>query len=123
MSSSHRELVAWQRAMDLAHEIHVATRSFPKSEIYGLVSQLRRAAVAIPSNIAEGHGRGSAPEFARFLGIARGSLREVETQLELAHRFGYLPATAFSALIEHANATGRVLTGLITSKRLVGASL
>jgi four helix bundle protein len=85
----YRDLRAWQHAMGLVTEIYRATRSFPKDEIYGLVSQLRRAAVSIPSNLAEGHGRNSRNEFRQFIGHARGSVSEVETQIGIAKNLGY----------------------------------
>jgi len=80
----YRELSAWQKAMDLAESIYQATRTFPREEQYGLTSQLRRAVISISSNIAEGQGRRSTGEFRQFLGNARGSLFEVETQVLLA---------------------------------------
>jgi four helix bundle protein len=88
--SGHRDLAAWQEAMHLAKLIYEATAGFPKEEQYGLVSQMRRAAVSIPSNIAEGAGRGGEKEFRQFLMIARGSLSELETQVLLAQQFGFL---------------------------------
>jgi four helix bundle protein len=90
MSSSYRDLRVWQKSMDLAEHVYRLTENFPRAEIYGLTSQLRRAAVSIPSNIAEGQGRTSKGEFRLFLGNARGSLLEVETQLMLANRMAYL---------------------------------
>ena len=83
---SHRDLIVWQKAMDLVVLIYKATEAFPKHELYGLTSQLRRAAASIPANIAEGQGRRSKPEFCQFLGNARGSLLELDTHLELALR-------------------------------------
>ena len=83
---SFRDLLVWQKAMDLADSVYDVTAVFPKEEVYGMVSQLRRAAVSIPSNIAEGQGRNSTGEFLHFLGIAFGSLCEVETQIELSLR-------------------------------------
>jgi four helix bundle protein len=85
---SYRELIAWQKAMDFVTEVYRATRTFPKEEIYGMTSQLRRAAVSIPSNIAEGQGRQTTGEFRQFLGHARGSLLETETQIVLSERLG-----------------------------------
>ena len=85
----HRDLVAWQEAMAFAREVYRVTRSFPGHEQFSLTSQVRRAAISIPSNIAEGAARESAREFVRFLGIARGSLAEVETQLLLAADLDY----------------------------------
>ncbi|NMA40457.1 MAG: four helix bundle protein [Lentisphaerae bacterium] len=87
---SYKDLIVWQKAMDLAVMIYLVTKSFPKDEQYGLASQLRRAAVSLPSNIAEGHARTSTAEFKNFLSIARGSLAEVETQLLIAVRLNYL---------------------------------
>lgn len=87
-----KELKIWQRAMDIAERIYLITRAFPKEELYGISSQLRRAAISIPSNIAEGAGRGTNPDFKRFLGMANGSINEVETQLILAGRLGLLDA-------------------------------
>nr|WP_275690546.1 four helix bundle protein [Luteibacter jiangsuensis] len=84
MSRPHHRLLVWQRAMKLAHRIYVLTRELPEDERFGLVSQLRRAAVSVPSNIAEGACRGSRKEMERFLMIARGSLGELDTQLRLA---------------------------------------
>ena len=84
MAQSFRELVVWQRAMELTVAIYRLTRDFPREEQFGLTSQIRRSAVSIPSNIAEGQGRVSTGEFRQFLGMARGSNCEVETQLEIA---------------------------------------
>jgi four helix bundle protein len=90
MVQSYRDLVAWNKAMELVTEIYRVTRNFPKEELFGLMSQLRRAAVSIPSNIAEGKGRLSKGEFRQFLGNARGSLAEVETQILIAQNLSYL---------------------------------
>jgi four helix bundle protein len=108
----YRDLRAWQHAMDLVTQIYRVTRTFPKDEVYGLVSQLRRAAVSIPSNLAEGHGRNSRNEFRQFIGQARGSLSEVETQLEIAKNLGYINAETLAALMTQAEAVGKMLTGL-----------
>lgn len=108
----YRDLETWQNAMELVKGVYVATRHFPKDELYGLTSQLRRAAVSIPSNIAEGCGRNSRNELRHFLGQARGSLAEVETQLELARSLGYLDSVAATALLSKAAQLGRMLTGL-----------
>jgi four helix bundle protein len=110
----YRDLRAWQQAMELVTEIYRNTRAFPKEELYGLVSQLRRATVSIPSNIAEGHGRNSKGEFRQFIGQARGSLSEVETQLEIAKKLGYLAEDAVDALMSQTEAVGKMLTGLRT---------
>jgi four helix bundle protein len=87
---SFHDLVVWQKAMELVTEIYKASQSFPKEELFGLTSQIRRAAVSIPSNIAEGRGKSSAGEFQQFLSHAKGSLAEVETQLLIAINLGYL---------------------------------
>jgi len=113
--TDYSQLETWQRAMDLAVAVHHATRSYPNDELYGLVSQTRRSAVSIPSNIAEGQGRGSRREFARFLSVSRGSLSELETQVLLAQRFGYPGTEASQALIEESRTVGRLLNGLIRS--------
>ncbi len=89
-SSAFRDLIVWQKAMDLAVDIYRLTKLLPKEETYGLSDQMRRAAVSIPSNIAEGQGRITAKEFIRFLAMARGSLCELSTQLELCERLDYL---------------------------------
>jgi four helix bundle protein len=113
--ATYRELIAWQRAMDLAAQIYKATEALPKNEEYGLKSQLRRAAVSVPSNIAEGQGRQSTGEFVQFLGHARGSLLEIETQVLLGNRLGFFDAATTEALLEQSSATAKVLNGLITS--------
>jgi four helix bundle protein len=87
---SHKDLKVWQESMTLVTQIYKISEDFPKHEIYGLSSQIRRAAISIPSNIAEGAGRKGENEFTRFLYIALGSLSEVETQLEISHRLGYI---------------------------------
>ena len=91
---SHRELIVWQRALELCTAIYATTAKFPSEERFALVSQMRRAAVSIPSNIAEGHGRLTTSEYRHFLGIARGSLKELETQILIAQRLGYLSKSA-----------------------------
>ena len=108
----HRGLVAWQKAMELVTEIYRVTRDFPKDELYGLVSQLRRAAVSVPSNLAEGYGRNSRKEFHQFVGVARGSLAEVETQIEIAKNLHYVSQESCSELLSRVDEVGRVLTGL-----------
>ena len=90
MSRTYRELLVWQKAKQLATLVYRATESFPRSELFGLTSQIRRAAISIPSNIAEGQGRLTKKEFRHFLGQARGSILELETQLGIAHDLGYL---------------------------------
>jgi len=103
---SYRQLIAWQKAMDLPKRF-IASRSFPKEELYGITSRLRRAVISIPSNIAEGQGRQSTGEFRQFLGNARGSLLEVESQLLLAQRFQYLTGEAAEILLAKSADVGR----------------
>ena len=88
--NSHKDLLVWQKSVDMVTRIYTATKRWPKEELYGLTSQIRRAAVSIPSNIAEGAGRTGQKEFSRFLSIALGSLAEVETQILIAARLGFL---------------------------------
>jgi four helix bundle protein len=111
----YQDLIVWQKAMDLALMVYEATEIFPQIEVFGLTNQLRRAAVSIPSNIAEGQGRETTRDFLRFLGIARGSLQELETQLILASRLRYIDETGKGALFEVAEETGRLLSGLMKS--------
>ena len=91
MNKPHKNLNLWKSAMDLVLKVYKGTKRFPGSEAYGLINQIRRAAVSIPSNIAEGAGRRTKKEFIQFLFVARGSLSELETQLEIANRLGYFP--------------------------------
>jgi four helix bundle protein len=114
MSASYKDLIVWQKAMSLAEEVYRQTRDFPREEQFGLVSQLRRAAVSVPSNIAEGQGRLNPGEFRQFLGQARGSLLEVRTQAELATRLGYLPEPGHNKVQEQAQEVLRLLNGLIS---------
>jgi four helix bundle protein len=110
--AGYRDLVAWQRAMRLVKEIYRATEAFPKHELYGLAGQIRRAAVSIPSNLAEGATRNSRREFHQFIGTARGSLAELETQVEIARDLGYVQQACAEDLLVHLNQLGRMLTGL-----------
>jgi four helix bundle protein len=89
MGSSYRDLTVWQRSIELSVAIYDLTRKFPTEDLYGLTSQLRRAAVSVASNIAEGYGRASRPDFRRFVAIARGSVLEFQTQLIIAGRLGF----------------------------------
>lgn len=111
----YRELIVWQRSMDLVVEVYRRTDGFPKSEAFGLTNQMRRAAVSVPSNIAEGQGRSTAKDFAHFLHIARGSLHELETQACIAHRLGYLPDDAAADIAGRTAEVARILNGLIRS--------
>jgi four helix bundle protein len=109
---NYRDLIAWQKSMDFVEAVYRATAGFPKEELYGLVSQLRRCSVSIPSNIAEGQGRGSDPDFARLLWIAHGSVREAETQVLIAARLGFISSPDADRLLRQASEIGRLITGL-----------
>jgi four helix bundle protein len=115
MGRSYKDLVAWQKAMELVTATYRASANFPKDELFGLTSQLRRAAVSIPSNIAEGQGRLSEKEFRYFLGQSRGSLMEVETQLQIAQNLGYLNDDDLPDLLHRCAEVGRILNGLIAA--------
>ena len=113
MSVRHyRDLLVWQKAMDLATRCYEATREFPREELYGLTLQIRKAASSIPSNIAEGKARGGDKEFQYFLRVARGSLAELETLLEISHRTGLLHPELLASLMSLADEIGRMLWGL-----------
>jgi four helix bundle protein len=112
---SHRDLIVWQKAMELVVSVYAATESFPKTELYGLTSQIRRCAASIPANIAEGQGRRLAGEFLQFLGNARGSLLELDTHLEIARRLGMLSEEVHLALMEQLIEVRKLLNGLMRS--------
>ena len=111
--SGHENYAAWQVAMDLAAEIYRLVKLLPKEEKYTLGDQLRRAAISVPSNIAEGQARGTTREFVRFLYIARGSVAEIETQLLLAVRVSYLSKEQTNNAMDLCTRSGKLLTGLI----------
>jgi four helix bundle protein len=111
----HQDLRVWQAAMVLVERVYAATSTFPTDERFGLTAQVRRAVVSVPSNIAEGRGRGSDAEFVRYCSIAYGSLMEVETQLELARRLGFLSEVAASELGNLTGEVGRMLNALRSS--------
>ena len=108
---SYKDLELWKKSMDLVVDIYKLTKDFPSQEKFGLISQIRRAAVSIPSNIAEGSSRNNTKEFIQFLYIANGSLSEIETQLEIASRLGYL--TTFETLIVNIKYIRKLMGGLI----------
>jgi four helix bundle protein len=112
---SFRDIIAWQKAMNLSVAIYRITESFPDSEKFGLVSQLRRASVSIPSNIAEGHALRGIGNFTRCLRIALGSLNEVQTQLELAQRVKLIDKKSFDDTDQQTQEVCKILTALITS--------
>jgi four helix bundle protein len=113
----HKKLRAFELADELAISIYKATKTFPREEQFGLASQLRRAAVSVPSNIVEGCARHSEADYVRFLDVAFGSCQEVEYQISLAHRLGYLPIDDFEALNTKCGEAAKVLNGLIRSLR------
>ena len=118
MTQGYRDLVVWQQAMDVAVETYRLTSSFPKEEMFGLTSQMRRAAVSIASNIAEGEGRKSKNEFSHFLGIALGSKSELETQLILSERVNLLKTTDTEPIKKSLYDIGKMLTAL---RRKIGS--
>ena len=111
----YRDLIAWQKAMDLVVLIYEATEKFPPRERFGLTNQVRRAAVSIPSNIAEGQGRHATRDFLRYLSMAYGSLQEVETQLIIASRLNYLEERLQAPLFNLTAETARLINGLMSS--------
>ena len=113
MKESYRDLLVWQRSIDLVFDVYKVTDAFPDRERYGLCSQIRRASVSIPSNIAEGKGRITDGEYRQFLGNARGSLCELETQIEIAHRLGFLGAGQKDDILGRLQEIGRSLSSLI----------
>jgi four helix bundle protein len=116
----HQKLEAWSRAIELVTDIYKSTEDFPKEERYGLTGQIRRAAVSIPANLAEGAGRRSQKEFAHFLSNSQGSASELETELIIAHRLGYLDERTFARLIQQLERIGRLITGLV--RHITGGS-
>ena len=117
MNKPHKNLNAWSDAVDLAQQIYRVTERFPSNEQFGLTSQIRRAAVSIPSNIAEGAARQTKKEFLNFLHIAKGSLSELDTQLEIARRLEYLDQARWETLDERLERIDRMLSGLVRSLR------
>ena len=115
MAQHYKDLIAWQKAMDLVHAVYNITEDFPKRETYSLTDQIRRAAVSIPSNIAEGQAHYSNREFLHYLRHSRGSLAELGTQLIIAQRQNYLLESRASELLKRADELSRILSGLINS--------
>ncbi|MCC6125445.1 MAG: four helix bundle protein [Pirellulales bacterium] len=111
----YRELIVWQKAIALVEATYRATNDFPKTEIYALTNQIRRAAVSIPSNIAEGQGRNSTRDFLHFLSVAQGSLMELETQITIAERLGYFANSQEKSLLDSTAEVSRMLSGLRNS--------
>ena len=122
MAKSYRELIVWQKAMMLAESVYAVAKALPDVERFGLAGQMRRAAVSVPSNIAEGHERRSRAEYRRFIAIACGSLAELETQLELAQRLHDMNPDTTQHAVSLADETGRLLRSIERSLRVTGAS-
>ena len=117
MINSYGQLLVWQKAMELALKTYEFSSQFPKAEMYGLTSQIRRAGISVPSNIAEGYGRGSRKEYVQFLFIAQGSLKELETQAILASRLSLVSSESSNALLAESETLGKMLGSLIRSLR------
>lgn len=115
MAQSFRDLMVWQRAMQLTVSVYKLTQGFPREEQYGLISQIRRSVVSIPSNIAEGQGRGSVGEFRHFLGIARGSNCEVQTQLEIARALNFGDSRLISEAEALSDEVRKMIFGMLES--------
>lgn len=113
--NSYRDLQVWQKAMDLVAESYRLTANLPKTETYGLASQIQRSAVSIPANIAEGHGRDHLGDYLHHLSVANGSLMELETHLLLCARLSYVPANEVEGVLEKTGEVSRMLSGLIRS--------
>lgn len=113
--TSHTQLTVWQKAMDLVSGIYEATKGFPKDEQFGLTSQMRRCAIPIPSNIAEGRVRRTTKDFVHFLHISLGSTAELNTQLEIARRQKFLSGARYTELVGLLDEVGRMLSALISS--------
>ena len=109
---NYRDLEVWQKAMTLAEECYRVTKMFPKEELFGMTSQIRRAAASIPANIAEGQGRQHTKEFLNFLSVARGSLKEIETHLILSQRVGLMTAQQLEPLLKLTDDISRMMSGL-----------
>ncbi|WP_049734049.1 four helix bundle protein [Rhizobium ecuadorense] len=113
--SSYRDLKVWQFAIELSVVCYEVTRTFPREEIYGMTSQIRRSSASVAANIAEGYGRENRGSFAQFLKIAQGSLKELETHLIIAGRIGFLQALALDELLDRCDEIGKMLGSLIRS--------
>jgi four helix bundle protein len=118
VTQSFRDLVVWQKAMQLTVDVYELTRNFPREETYGLSSQMRRAAVSLPSNIAEGHGRLNRSEYRQFLGIARASNFELQTQLELTRRLSYGDSARLQVCEKQSHEVGKLLYAILESIKL-----
>lgn len=112
---SYKDLIVWQKSMSLVNEIYFTTKNFPEEEKFSLVSQMRRSAISIPSNIAEGYGRGTKTEYARFVKIARGSMYELDTQMEIAKSQKFLTQENYKNINMRLDEIGKMINGLITA--------
>ena len=112
---THKDLRVWQQSIEMVTSIYLITKAFPKDELFGLVSQMRRAAVSVPSNIAEGYARGTDREKLHFLRISSGSMSEIETQLMLSLNLGYISQESFDELSENVTSVSKQLNALISS--------
>jgi len=119
---SYRDLVAWQKAIALCKHVYAISATFPRAERFGLISQIRRAAVSVPSNIAEGYGRRSTGDYVRFLNIARGSVAEMVTQLVIADELGFAAKDEVHSCIASAEEVDRIIFGLIRAVERGGSS-
>ena len=117
MIKTFRDLLVWQKSMSLVTDVYKASASFPSDERFGLTSQLRRCVVSIPSNIAEGFGRDTTNDYLRFLGIAKGSLYEAQTQIEIGRNLQFIEDSRFHTLLEQAREIERMLTSMIRKLR------
>lgn len=113
MIKTYRDLLVWNKGIEITTKIYLITEKFPRSEIYGLVSQMRRSAVSIPSNIAEGRSRGTRKDFAQFLRIALGSSSELETQLEISKNLNFLNSSEYSQILKELGEIGMMLRAII----------
>lgn len=120
--NQYKNLRIWQKAMDLVIEVYLLTSGFPDSEKYGLINQMRRCAVSIPSNIAEGARRNGKSEFHHFLGIAKGSLAELETQIEISSRLNFKKDVDYEKLLAETDSLGRMISKLQSSIKSSGSS-
>ncbi|NEP54434.1 MAG: four helix bundle protein [Moorea sp. SIO3C2] len=111
--NNFKDLIIWQKAMDIAEKCYLLTKFFPKDELYGMVQQIRRAAVSIPANISEGYGRRSTPEYIRFLNIAQGSINELETHLILSFRVGLSKQDDIESIVSLLKEESRMIIALI----------
>ena len=119
-SKNYKDLLVWQKAIDLTEFTYKVTSKFPKEEIYGISSQMRRCSISIPSNIAEGQARGSLPQFIHFLNIAKGSMAELDTQIIIAKRLGYIDEVDQNMFETVKSDTAKLLHGLINSLQKQG---